>query len=110
MACYERYFSDCKNFTQQLIPAQFFNLAKWKAISCVKSKDHFKFFIFYGVMTPLLPGGFTCKSHIFAPLSQLCNSPVNCSGEVFKPSKDLASLLVCNEKKFCVLGFSWVMS
>ena len=30
----------------------------------------------------------------------LCNLPVNCIREPFKPSKDSASLLVCNEKNF----------
>jgi len=31
---------------------------------------------------------------------QLHNSPVNCSIKLFKPSKDLDSFLVWNEKKF----------
>jgi len=38
---------------------------------------------------------------------QLQNSPVDCATELFKPSKDLVSLLVCNEKifRFCVSFF-----
>jgi len=36
---------------------------------------------------------------------QLHNSPVNCARELFKPLKVFASLLVCNEEKFQVLGF-----
>jgi len=42
---------------------------------------------------------------------QLHNLPVDCGKELFKPSKDLTSLLICNEKfvKFWVTGFLWVM-
>jgi len=49
----------------------------------------------------------TYKSHIsyyFHATLQLHNSPVNCVRELFKPSKYVASLLVCNEKKLLVLG------
>jgi len=35
---------------------------------------------------------------------QLHNLPSDCAGELFKPSKDLASLRICNVKKF-FLGF-----
>jgi len=31
-----------------------------------------------------------------------CNSGVECGKELFKGSKDLAHLVVCNEKKFLV--------
>jgi len=38
---------------------------------------------------------------------QFPNSSVSCAGELSKPSKDFASLLVCNEKyfKFWISGF-----
>jgi len=52
-------------------------------------------------LTPLLLGGFTFEthvSHLFTITLQLCNSPANCARELFKPSKDAASLLVCIEK------------
>jgi len=41
---------------------------------------------------------------------QLHNSPGNCAGELFKPSKDSPSLQVCNEKKFLVLDFRFIVS
>jgi len=37
---------------------------------------------------------------------QLQNMPVDCTRELFKPSKDSASLLVCNEK-FLGFGFEF---
>jgi len=39
---------------------------------------------------------------LFLPTLQLHNLSVDCARELFKPSKDLASLLVYNEKKFWV--------
>jgi len=47
------------------------------------------------LLTHLEPGGFRFAFH---------NSPVDCTRELFKLSKDFASLLVCNEKLW-VLGF-----
>jgi len=38
---------------------------------------------------------------------QLHNSPGNCAGELCKPSKDVASLLVCIEKSLKVFGFGF---
>jgi len=38
---------------------------------------------------------------------QLRNLAVNCAKELSKPSKDLASLLVCNEEEFLGLGFQF---
>jgi len=38
------------------------------------------------------------------------NSPADCARELFKPSKDVASLLVSNEKKIGVSFFLWVTS
>jgi len=43
----------------------------------------------------------------------LCNSPVDCAKELSKPSKDLVSLPVYNEKNFFwfwVSGILWVTS
>jgi len=38
------------------------------------------------------------------------NSDAKSGRELFKPSKDSASLQVCNEKKNLVLFFLWMMS
>jgi len=45
-------------------------------------------------------------SRYFRASLQLHNTPVDCARELFKPSKDSASLLVCNEKKLS-FGFSY---
>jgi len=45
------------------------------------------------------------KTSSFWLLYQEHSSFANCAGELFKPSKDPASLLVCNEKRFFV--FLW---
>jgi len=45
------------------------------------------------------------NSSCFQLTYQLHNSPSDCGRELFKPSKDSASLQVCNEKKFLVWGF-----
>jgi len=61
----------------------------------------------------------TSKSHIehvvlhyFLTTLQLHNSPGDCAKELFKHSKDVESLLVCNEKNKKVLEFFflWVPS
>jgi len=41
---------------------------------------------------------------------QLHSSSTSCARELFKPSKDLSNLLVCNEKKVLVLGFHFFVS
>jgi len=48
----------------------------------------------------------------FRATLQLHNSPGNWARELFKPSKDVASLLDCAEKngKFLISCFLWVMS
>ena len=45
------------------------------------------------------------KTGIFRLTYQLHSSSANCARELFKPSKDLASLQVRSEKNFLVLGF-----
>jgi len=45
------------------------------------------------------------KLPILAKSLQLHNSAVDCAREMFKPSEDTVSLVVCNEKKVKVLGF-----
>jgi len=50
------------------------------------------------------------KSSIFWLSYQSHSSSADCARELFKPSKDLASLLVCNEKNFLVLGVGFYMS
>jgi len=40
----------------------------------------------------------------------LTNSYADCARELFKPSKDLVSLLVCNDKKLLVGGFGCFVS
>ena len=61
------------------------------------------------LLTPSAPGVFsfkTCMSHFSIVSLPHHNSPTNCPRELFKPSKDMASLLVCNEKfKFWVSRF-----
>ena len=47
------------------------------------------------------------KSSIFWLSYQYHSSSANCARELFKPSKDSASLRVCNEKKVFVLGFKF---
>jgi len=47
------------------------------------------------------------NSSCFQLTYQLHNSPGDCGRELFKPSKDPASLQVCNEKKFSVWGFGF---
>jgi len=51
-------------------------------------------------------------NHYFYTTLQLHNSPVDCARQLFKPSKDAASLWACNEKKFdfWVFSFLWVTS
>jgi len=39
---------------------------------------------------------------------QLHNFPVDCAAQLFKPSKDVASLLSCNKKKI-ILGFGFLV-
>jgi len=43
----------------------------------------------------------------FCTTLHLHNSPVDCAGELFKPSKDTASLLACNEKNYKVWDFGF---
>jgi len=43
-------------------------------------------------------------SHFFTITLQHHNSPIDCARELFKPSKGVASLLVCNEN---ILGFEF---
>jgi len=50
------------------------------------------------------------KPGIFRLTYQLHSSSVDYARKLFKPSKDLASVQVCNEKKFVVLGFGFVVS
>jgi len=53
-------------------------------------------------LTPLLPvyDTFVPKNHTWAAIfAPVCN-PVDCTKELFKPSKDSASLRVCNEHIF----------
>jgi len=38
------------------------------------------------------------------------SSSADCARELFKPSKDSASLRLCNDKKYLVLGFSFSVS
>jgi len=38
------------------------------------------------------------------------NSYADCARELFKPSKDLASLQICNEKNFLVLDLRFLVS
>jgi len=45
------------------------------------------------------------RVHLLAKPLQLYNSSVDCPRELFKPSKDSASLLACNEKYF--FGFRY---
>jgi len=45
------------------------------------------------------------KPGVFRFSYQLHSSLADCAKELFKPSKDSASLQVCNEKKFLALGF-----
>jgi len=52
-----------------------------------------------------------CKSLPLAASAARDNSPREHARELFEPSKDLRSLLVCNEKKtfeIWVRGFRWV--
>jgi len=47
--------------------------------------------------TPLELTGFRFKKCIICPYwPSRCNLPVDCARELFKPSKDLATLLVCS--------------
>jgi len=48
-------------------------------------------------------------SRYFRAILQLHKSPVDCARELSKPSNDLSSFLICNEKNFEVLGFSFVV-
>jgi len=50
------------------------------------------------------------KPGIFWLTYQPHSSSVDCTRELFKPSKDSANLNVCNEKKFLVLGVSFFVS
>jgi len=43
-------------------------------------------------------------NHCFCATLQIHNSPIDCAKELFKPSKDSASLRVCNDKNI----FGWV--
>ena len=64
-------------------------------------------------LTPLEPAEFHSKRYnlpILAKSLEFHNSPVKCARELFKPPKDLASLLVCNEKKILGLFFLWATS
>jgi len=45
------------------------------------------------------------KSSIFQLSCQPSSSSVDCGRELFKPSKDSASLQVCNENNFFGFGF-----
>jgi len=58
----------------------------------------------FALLTILELGKFALKKRYTLPtlakFLQLHNSPINCARELFKPSQDLASLLVYNEKKF----------
>jgi len=56
-------------------------------------------------LTPHLPGGFSLKSSSLHVSLGGHNSGPGSAGELFKPSKDLASLRVCDEKKFFGFGF-----
>jgi len=47
------------------------------------------------------------KNRIIQLIYQLHSSSAKCARELFEPLKDLASLGVCNEKKFC---WFWVSS
>jgi len=49
-------------------------------------------------------------NHYFYTTLQLHNSPVDCARQLFKPSKDAASLWACNEKKFDFWVFSFFVS
>ena len=66
-------------------------------------------------LTPWLPGydiflpGSQPKTSSFQLPYQQHSSSVDCARELCKPSKNSASLLVCNEKFFLVSGFLWVM-
>jgi len=64
-------------------------------------------------VTPWLPTCFQLKaSSLHASLCRNISAAVSVR-ELFKPSKDLASLRVCNEKQvfqFWVLDFLWVTS
>jgi len=47
------------------------------------------------------------KPRIFRLTYQSHGSSAHCTRELFKPSKDSASLPACNEKKFFVMGFAF---
>jgi len=49
-------------------------------------------------------------SHYFRSTLKLHNLPVDSIRELFKPSKDAASLVDYKGKIFYPLGFMWVMS
>jgi len=51
----------------------------------------------------IVPENYALSCQFHATL-QLHNSPVYCARGLFKPLKDLASLLVCNEKFFWLLN------
>jgi len=48
------------------------------------------------------------KNRSFLLPYQTNSFSADCTRELFKPSKDLANVRVCNEKKFLVLFFLWV--
>jgi len=59
---------------------------------------------FTAVSKYIVPKNHALSCYFHATL-QLHNLTVNYSKELFKPSKDSASLRVCNEKKIFVLSF-----
>jgi len=66
-----------------------------------------------GLLIPLEKGGFCFNGHnlpILAKSLQLHNSPVNYDRDLFKPLKDSAIFLVCNETKKIVFFVGYFVS